>query len=255
MGQLDGKIAWVTGAGSGIGEAGAKALAESGATVVLSGRRSEELERVAGDIRSAGGKAEIEALDVANLDAVAKTAEAIATRFGRVDIMVASAGINVPNRAMGKLDMESWTRVVDINLDGLMACVMGVLPSMRAQGDGLLILISSWAGRHASMLTGAAYNATKHAVVALNHSINMEEGLNGIRSCVIMPGEVATPIMLKRPVPPSKEDMARMLQADDLGRTIRFVAEMPAHACVNEILIGPTFNRLFAATAKSVKKG
>ena len=108
-----------------------------------------------------------------------------------------------------------------------------------------LVLVSSWAGRYATRLTGAAYNATKHAVVALSESINDEEGANGIRSTVIMPGEVATDILKSRPVPPSEAQMARMLQAEDLGATIRFVAEMPPRACINEILISPTWNRFY----------
>jgi len=120
-----------------------------------------------------------------------------------------------------------------------------VLPGMRAKGGGTLILISSWAGRYATRLTGAAYNASKRAVIALNESINDEEGGNGIRSTVIMPGEVATDILKTRPSPPSQAEMDRMLSAEDLGDTIRFVAEMPARACLNEILISPTWNRFY----------
>ena len=136
--------------------------------------------------------------------------------------------------------------MVDINLNGLLYCIRAVLPSMRAQHDGCIINIASWAGRIVSKLTGPAYTANKHAVVALTHSLHMEEFSNGIRACALSPGEVATPIMKLRPMPPSEEDMARMLQAEDLGRTIAFVANMPAHVCVNEILISPTWNRSFA---------
>lgn len=253
MGQLDGKVAWITGAGSGIGEASALALSESGAKVVLSGRRATELDRVAAAVRAKGGVAEIAPLDVSDSEACAELAQEIEKKHGSIDILVGSAGINVPNRQLDSLTIESWKDVVDVNMNGLMACILGVLPGMRARGDGLLILISSWAGRHASLLTGSAYNATKHAVVALSHSINLEEGRNGVRSCVIMPGEVATPIMKRRPVPPSDEEMARMLQAEDLGRTIRFVAEAPPHCCVNEILISPTWNRILYGTFEATK--
>jgi NADP-dependent 3-hydroxy acid dehydrogenase YdfG len=128
------------------------------------------------------------------------------------------------------------------------------MKGMRERGGGLIVMVSSWAGRHASKLTGPAYNAAKHGVVALSHSINMEEGMNGIRSCVIMPGEVNTPIMDQRPVPPSQETRARMLQSEDLGRVIRFVAESPAHVCLNEILISPTWNRTFLP-AEMLEKG
>ena len=121
---------------------------------------------------------------------------------------------------------------------------------MRARGDGCLILVSSWAGRYATRMTGAAYNATKRAVLALSETINEEEGGHGIRSCVIMPGEVATDILKSRPVPPSQADMDRMLQAEDLARTVRFVAESPAHVCLNEILISPTWNRFYQGMAE-----
>lgn len=116
---------------------------------------------------------------------------------------------------------------------------------MSRQGGGLVINISSWAGRYVGRLTGPAYTAAKHAVVAFTESLNIEESGNGIRACAICPGEFDTPILASRPVPPSAEIRARMLKAEDLGRTIRFVAEMPPHVCVNEILISPTHNRSF----------
>jgi len=126
-----------------------------------------------------------------------------------------------------------------------MYCMRAVLPAMRAQKDGVIINVASWAGRHVSKMTGPAYTTTKHAVLALTHSFNMDEFKNGLRACCLSPGEVATPILKLRPVPPSAEDMAKMLQPEDLGRTIAFVASMPPHACINEILISPTYNRGF----------
>lgn len=245
MGALSGQVAWVTGAGGGIGEASARALAEAGATVVLSGRRAEEIGRVAADIAAAGGKAEALTVDVADAEAVAATAADIAARLGKIEILVANAGINVPERASHQITAEKFRQVVDINLTGVMNCAIPVMNAMRGTGGGLIVMVSSWAGRHASKVTGPAYNASKHGVVALSHSINMEEGHNGIRCCVVMPGEVNTPIMEKRPVPPSTATRARMLQAEDLGRAVRFVAESPAHVCINEILISPTWNRSF----------
>ena len=241
MTKLNGQTAWITGGGTGIGAAGAQALAASGAAVVLSGRRAEPLEAVAEEIRSAGGQASVVPLDTADADAVRAAAEAI----GPVDILVASAGLNVPDRSMSRVTDEGWDKVVGVNLNGMFYTARAVLPGMRAKGGGTLILISSWAGRYATRLTGAAYNASKRAVIALNESINDEEGGNGIRSTVIMPGEVATDILKTRPSPPSQAEMDRMLSAEDLGDTIRFVAEMPARACLNEILISPTWNRFY----------
>lgn len=243
---LEGKVAWVTGAGSGIGEASALALAGDGAAVVLSGRRAEAIEATAETIRAAGGTAETAPLDIADQAAVAAVAAGIVERHGRLDILVNSAGLNVLERHWDQITPENWREVIGVDLDGAFYCTQAVLPAMRAQGGGLIIHISSWAGRYDTKITGPAYNAAKHGLNAMNASLNIEEGKNGIRGCVICPGEVATPILDKRPVPVSDEDKARMLQQQDLGATVLFVARMPAHACVNEILISPTYNRLNA---------
>jgi len=243
--SLMGKVAWITGAGTGIGLAGAKALAAAGATVVMSGRRKEVLALEAEKIRIMGGKAEIEALDVSDAKAVKKAAAAILRRHAGVDILVNSAGLNVPNRYWKNQTIEGWKEVIGINLDGSFYTTYAVLPSMRARKDGLIINVSSWSGVYHPQLTGAAYNASKHAVIAMTETINMEECVNGIRACSVCPAEVATPIMDKRPIPPSQEDRARMLQPEDLGNTIRFIAQMPPHVCVNQVIISPTWNRLY----------
>jgi NADP-dependent 3-hydroxy acid dehydrogenase YdfG len=238
---LDGKRAWITGAGSGIGQAGAEALAAAGARVVLSGRRAEPLEEVADRIARAGGKAETRPLDVADRSAVERAAAAI----GPVDILVNSAGINTPKRFWRELQADAWERVVRVNLDGTTYCILAVLPGMRAKRSGVIINVSSWAGRYDTQFTGAAYNASKFGVGALTATLNMEEGANGIRACVVCPGEVATPILRNRPVPPSADEMAKMVQPEDMGRVIRFVAETPAHVVLNEIVVSPTWNRIY----------
>jgi NADP-dependent 3-hydroxy acid dehydrogenase YdfG len=250
---LEGKVAWITGAGTGIGLAGAQALANAGAVVVMSGRRGELLEREAGQIRKIGAKAEIEPLDVSDHEQVARVAAEILRRHGRVDILVNSAGLNVTNRYWRNQTLEGWDEVIGVNLDGSFYTTFAVLPAMRTQRDGLVINVSSWAGVYHAQLTGAAYNASKHAVIAMTETINMEECTNGIRACAICPAEVATPIMDRRPFPPSPEDRARMLQPEDLGRTIRFVAEMPAHACINQIILSPTWNRIYAGGLEKPK--
>jgi NADP-dependent 3-hydroxy acid dehydrogenase YdfG len=250
MGTLSGKVAWVTGAGTGIGLAGAQALAASGATVVMSGRRGDVLEREAGAIRKSGGKAEVEILDVSDATAVKQTAERILGRHGQVDVLVNSAGLNNPQRFWRDQTVESWDQVIRINLDGTFYCTQAVIPAMRKRKDGLVINISSWAGKYTSAMVGAAYNGSKAAVVSLTETINMEECINGIRACAICPAEVATPILDRRPVPPSAEERAKMLQPDDLGRAIRWVAEQPAHVCINELIISPTWNRLYVGGAR-----
>jgi NADP-dependent 3-hydroxy acid dehydrogenase YdfG len=242
---LAGQVAWVTGAGSGIGQAGALALAEDGAIVVLSGRRRDALEQTAKQIAGTGGKAEIELLDVADAKAVEAVAAGILKRQGRVDILINSAGLNVTKRNWENVDAEGWDTVVGIDLDGAFYATRAVLGAMRAQGGGLVINVSSWAGRYDSYLTGPAYNAAKHGLVAMNAHLNMAEGKNGIRACVICPGEVNTPILDKRPIPVPPEVRAKMLQPADMGETIRFLARLPAHVCISEMVIAPTNNRLW----------
>ena len=249
MGTLSGKVAWVTGAGSGMGLSGAQHLAVAGATVIMSGRRADVLEREADAIRHAGGKAEVAALDVSNALSVHGVAQSILARHDKVDILVNSAGLNHPQRFWRNQTVASWDQVIRVNLDGTFYCTHAVLPSMRTRRDGLVINISSWAGKYTLAIAGAAYCGSKHAVVALTETINMEECVNGIRACAICPAEVATPILDRRPVPPSPEERAMMLQADDLGKTILWVADQPAHVCINEITISPTWNRMYVGGA------
>jgi len=244
------RVAWVTGGGSGIGQAGAEALAADGWTVIVSGRRRDALDAVVNGINAkSGGRAEALPLDVSNAADVEAAAQQIVAKHGRIDLLVNSAGINVPKRSWADMEIEGWDKLVDINLNGVLYCMRAVLPTMRAQKDGCIINVASWAGRHVSKMPGPAYTTTKHAVLALTHSFNMDECVNGLRACCLSPAEVATPILKLRPVVPSAEEQARMLQPEDLGRTIAFVANMPPHVCVNEILISPTWNRSFVAMA------
>ena len=244
MAVLKGKIAWVTGGGSGIGQAGAVELAKAGATVVVSGRRDAALAETQGLVKQAGGVAETQVLDITDRDAVARASAAIFARHGRVDILVNCAGVNIPKRFFKDLATTEWDRVVDINLNGALYCILAVLPLMRERRDGLVINIGSWFARYPAYVGGAAYNASKQALTSMTHQLNIEEGLHGIRACVIHPGETVTPMQRARPKPPSPEDQARMLKMEDLGRVVRFVAESPAHVCLNEIVITPTWNRL-----------
>jgi NADP-dependent 3-hydroxy acid dehydrogenase YdfG len=242
------RVAWVTGGGSGIGEAGAEALAADGWTVVVSGRRRDALDGVVTNIAKAGGNAEAIALDVSKKQDVNKAAEQILAKHGRIDLLVNSAGINVPKRSWADMELEGWEKLVEVNLNGVLYCMRAVLPAMRKQKDGSIINVASWAGRHVSKMPGPAYTTTKHAVLALTHSFNMDECVNGLRACCLSPGEVATPILKLRAVVPSEEEQAKMLQSEDLGRTIAFVASMPPRVCMNEILISPTWNRGFVQT-------
>jgi NADP-dependent 3-hydroxy acid dehydrogenase YdfG len=241
---LKGQVAWITGGGSGIGLAGAMALAKAGAHVVISGRNAATNASALAALQTQGS-AEALMLDVVDKQAVKAATTHILQIHGRIDILVNSAGTNATQRNFDVVTPEAWDDVVAINLSGLFYVVHAVLPVMRAQQGGLIINVSSWAGLYASKLTGPAYNATKRAVLALTESINMEECTNGIRATSLLPGEVATPILDKRPVPPSAEQRERMVQAEDMGQAILFVAQMPVRACINELIISPTFNRFY----------
>ena len=240
MRDITDKVAWITGAGTGIGEGAAVALAEAGVKVVLSGRRQDKLEEVA---RRCGPNTSIEVLDVSDKEAVFKVAERIIRDHGKIDILVASAGINMKERNWHNVSLEDWDSVIRIDLDGAFYCCKAVLPSMKEQGDGLIINISSWAGKHVGIVTGPAYTAAKHAMNAMNESLNMENCQFGIRACAICPGEVATPILDNRPIPVSEEDRSKMVQSEDCGDVIRFLAELPPHVCINDLTISPTWNR------------
>jgi NADP-dependent 3-hydroxy acid dehydrogenase YdfG len=241
-GPLHGQVAWISGASSGIGLASARLLAQDGATVVLSARDASNLERAAGDLRGLAGPVHVAAVDVTDGAAVQAAVQRIRAEVGGIDILVNSAGLNVARRAWSEVEPPDWQRVFDVNVAGTYHCIRAVLPGMRERRTGLVINIASWAGRFPSGKAGPAYNAAKSAVIALTQTLNMEEHRHGIRACALSPGETATPIMARRAVPPTPEDLARMLQPDDVAAVVQLVARMPPRACVNEVVITPTAN-------------
>ena len=220
--------------------------------MILTGRRKEPLEAVAARINAqGGGKALARPADVSKAAAVQGIADAIRAEQGRLDIVVNNAGSNIPKRTWQQLEADGIDSVIQGNLTSAFYVARAALPIMRAQKDGLMIHTASWAGRHIGPISGPAYTAAKHGMVAMSHTLNLEEGMNGIRSCVICPGEVATPILLNRPVPETPETMARMIQSEDMGRLIAFIASQPAHVCINEVLISPTHNRGYIGAMKA----
>ena len=239
------KVAWITGGGTGIGLAAARQLASQGWHVAISGRREAELKAACEAIAAAGGSAEAVPLDVSDAAAVGKAAEGLLAGNGRLDALVCSAGTNVPNRYWKDLTAEAFAKVSAINLNGVAYCVASVLPAMRAAGSGTIVVVSSWAGWRYLPFTGAAYGATKQALAPLVESINDQEGGHGIRATHVCPGEVATPILRSRPVPPPEEDIARMLKPEDVGDAIAYAINAPAHVCLNELVISPTWNRIY----------
>jgi NADP-dependent 3-hydroxy acid dehydrogenase YdfG len=247
--DLAGKAVWITGAGSGIGEAAALALSREGCTVALTGRRREPLEKVAAEISKTGGKALVADGDLGAQETAGRIAAEIVKEFGRLDILVNNAGGNITDRQWAKLTPERIKYMIDMNLNGAFYCAVAALNVMRPQKDGLLIHTASWAGRFVGLVSGASYAAAKHGVVAMSYSINMEEFQNGIRSTVLCPAEVATPILNLRPKPVTPEERAQMIQPQDMANLIVYVAKQPATICVNEVIISPTWNRGYAHAA------
>lgn len=246
MTSLAGKIAWVTGAGTGIGEAAALALAEAGATMVLTGRRTSPLEDVARRINQAG-VAHVQSADLTDASQVRKVGAYIRTTFNRLDILVNNAGVNIVERHWDKLTPESIDTLLQGNLVGALYCVTVALPFMREQKDGLLIHTASMAGRFIGGVSGPIYTVAKHGIVAMSYGLNMQECINGIRSTVFLPGEVATPILDQRPNPVGPEVRARMVQPADCGDLIRYIACLPKHVVMNEVHLSPTWNRGYVA--------
>jgi NAD(P)-dependent dehydrogenase (short-subunit alcohol dehydrogenase family) len=179
-------------------------------------------------------------------DAVARVAADTLKRFGRIDVLVNSAGLNARNRNWHNVTLEDWDRVIRVDLDGAFYCAKAVLPAMVEQRDGLIINISSWAGKYTGILTGPAYGAAKHAMNSMTESLNMEAGIHGIRACAVCPGEVATPILDSRPIPVTAADKARMLQARTVAKS-----SCSSRACRTRLCqrtdVSPTWNRSFVA--------
>ena len=243
--RLQGKGAIVTGAGSGIGEAVARCFAEEGADVVTVGRTLSKLESAKGLAGEAAGRLHPYALDVSEAGAVREMVAWAESRIGQVDILVNNAGTNIPNRALSQLTCEDFDRVVQVNLNGAFYLMHEVLPGMRARGDGVIITVSSVAGVRTSVLGGASYSASKHGVRSLSLGAHLEDGPLGIRTCVICPGEVNTPILDRRPVVPSDEKRAAMLQPEDVAEAALLVATLHPRACIPEMVITPT-NQAYA---------
>jgi NADP-dependent 3-hydroxy acid dehydrogenase YdfG len=254
MGRLSGQVAWVTGGGSGIGRAAALALGAEGAFVVVSGRRRTELEQTLSLMEANGAQGRAMPVDVSDITQVARIAAGIAESVGPVSVLACCAGVNVPGRFWDRLTLDDYRTVVQVNLDGVVGAVHAVLPGMRDCGAGTIIVVSSWAGREFLPVAGVAYGASKTALSPLVESINCEEGRHGVRATLLMPGEVATPILMTRPVPPSADDFARMLQPEDMGDLIRYIATAPSRVCIGEILVGPTWNRIYIG-ADDMKAG
>jgi NAD(P)-dependent dehydrogenase (short-subunit alcohol dehydrogenase family) len=226
----------ITGAGSGVGRAVAIRFAAEGWHVALVGRTPAALDETAGLAGpAAAGRLGTFPCDISVADAVAAMGAAVLARFGDVDVLVNSAGINVPRRSLAALSVDDWNRVLATNLHGAYYCVQAFLPGMRARGTGTIVNINSDVGIAARDVSGAAYVASKFGLRGLTQQINVEERGHGVRACSISPRDVNTPLLDKRPQPPPPDVRARMLQPEDLAECVWLASTLPARVVLDEI--------------------
>jgi NAD(P)-dependent dehydrogenase (short-subunit alcohol dehydrogenase family) len=234
---LKDKNALVIGGGSGMGAAVALALTEAGARVTIAGRRIEKLEEVTG---LSSLEIQTRIVDVSDRVSLDELFSWFDKESGDLDILVNAAGINVPKRSMAELSPDDWDAVLKVNLTGAYDCLRMALDRMRPRKDGLVVMINSVSGKRSNPLGGVAYNASKFGMTGLGSCVAEEERANGIRITNVFPGEVNTPILDQRPVPPSVEHRAGILQPQDIAEAVMMLARLHPRAHIPELVIKPT---------------
>jgi NADP-dependent 3-hydroxy acid dehydrogenase YdfG len=243
-GALDGKVALVTGASSGIGEATALALAAAGAKVALGARRQDRLEALERKLTSGGSTATTLSLDVTDEQACRDAVAATRERLGGLDILVNNAGLMLLGPILDA-DTEDWRRMIHTNVLGLMYLTHAALPHLVEQGSGDIVNISSVAGRVARSGSGV-YNASKWGVNAFTESLRQEVTERGVRVSVVEPGLVDTELgdhithAASKKATKEWKASIRSLNADDIARAVVYVVTQPDHVAINEILVRPT---------------
>src|SRR4051812_4324481 len=232
------KNAVITGAGSGVGAATAVRLVKEGWSVALIGRREETLRATAKSC-SDPNACLLYPCDIANEQAVAETGREILKHLGQIEVLVNAAGTNAPRRSLEVLSSADYHMMINTNLNGAYYCVQAFLPGMRQRKSGTIVNIVSDAAKQASAKAGPAYAMSKFGMVGLTQAINAEERPNGIRACAILPGDIDTPLLDKRPAPPSAEARAKMLTPDDIAACVMLAVNLPSRAVIEELLIRP----------------
>lgn len=234
--SLQDKIAVIVGSSSGMGRATALSFADAGARVVLAARNEEELKAVAAHI---GHSATVCVTDVSDSQAVNNLIATTVDTLGRIDILVYVTGTNIPERSLDVLSNDTWNMMVATNLTGAFYCTKAVVPVMRKQEEGGLIVYVSSVCVQKPDASGVSYQATKHGMSGLAHGTFAEEQENGIRTSIIFPGLTDTPLVLKRPAPTPPEMMMVALQPQDIADACLFVASLPNRTRVPELILAP----------------
>jgi NADP-dependent 3-hydroxy acid dehydrogenase YdfG len=234
------KVAVVTGAGSGVGQAVAIALANQGWKVAVIGRRVNALRQTLQMARRRNSDDWLVCpCDIGDLAAVEKMARRIFKKFGAVEVLVNAAGTNVPKRSLAELSLADYRRMLDTNIHGAYYCIQAFLPSMREQKSGTIVNVISDAGIQASAKSGPGYVISKFGLRGLTQSINAEERANGIRACSVLPGDIDTPLLEQRPTPPTAEARQKMLKSEDVAECILLAINLPSRAVLEELLLKP----------------
>ncbi|QEL14677.1 SDR family oxidoreductase [Limnoglobus roseus] len=237
MGKLAGKVAVITGGGSGVGKAVAAAYLAEGAKVVISGRDKAKLDAAATEL---GGDVLTVRCDVALAAECEALIQSSTRHFGKVDILFNNAGANLKNRTIRELTPEAWDQLIRTNLDGTFYCMHYVLPQMFERRDGVIVNLVSVAGKRANPLGGAAYVASKFGQGGLGMCLSNEERESGVRVSNVYPGEIDTPILAHRPKPVTEEHRAVILKPEDVANAVLFVTTLPPHVSIPELVIKPT---------------
>jgi NADP-dependent 3-hydroxy acid dehydrogenase YdfG len=254
MGKLDGQVAIVTGAGSGIGRATARLLAAEGARVIVAGRRKPPLDAVAAEIEKAGGSAAARQVDVADPEQAIGLARWTLERYGRVDVLVNNAGHSSKVRNVRWIGKEEWDSVLAVNLTGVYVLTQAVLPSMIERGGGTIVTIGSVAAIRPGLIGGAPYGAAKAAALNLMGHIHTVLRDKGIRATTIMPAEVDTPILANRPLPPDAKARATMMQPEDVAAAVLLCVTLPRRTVIEEIVMSPTTPRDQSADIEAARR-
>jgi len=244
--SLKGNVCIITGGGSGIGRDAARTLAGDGAAVVIVGRTQAKLDAVQSEIAAEGGTALSYALDVADYDAVQQMVDDVLEKFGRIDVLVNNAGHSSHHRRLLNTTPEEMRSVIDSNLIGTFFCTKAVVPAMLRAKSGTIINISSLAAVTPGPFSGFAYGAAKAAVINFTEFLNADLRNTGIRASVVIPGEVATPILDKRPMPPDAAARTTMVDVAETSAAIHLIVTLPQRSNIPELVIRPTMYRNMA---------
>ena len=240
---LKNKVCLITGGGSGIGRATANKMAKEGARIIVVGRTQTKIDETVSSIKKDGGHASGYATDVSDQALVDDLVSSVIQEHSKIDLLLNNAGHSSKHRRLTTTTATEIQSVIDSNLIGTIYCSQAVVPYMISAEQGTIINVSSIAGLSPSNLGGMIYSAVKAAVINFTGFLNDDLKNTGIRASVVIPGEVDTPILDNRPIPPDENARAKMVTAEDTAEAISMIARLPLRTNIPELQIRPTFVR------------